>query len=319
MDTPSGRVDLSGSTHSSRKCRIALTLVEMLVVMAIIGIFFSVLSMAVLASRAIARRTQCVSNLKQIGIAIGHYESTYRVFPCGLSYYGSLHVSILPFLEQESLYLSIEKQKNESRRPLRDVPSLPLFLCPEDYTPSERAAGTNYAGCSGTWWLSAGGMDGMFRYWPQLYNEQTGPVAVREVTDGLSATISLSEILRSDAHQERLRVNWNTPTAFHDIDTFAQACRSLPRQPTALGWQGASVRGIPWTNGNLGATLYNHVLTPSHPSCYNGSDVLSMAATAVSGHRGGVNVLFGDGHQTFVSNSIDSITWRNLAARANGK
>ncbi len=96
------------------KHRLAFTLVELLVVIAIIGILVAMLLPAVQSAREAARRAQCTSNLKQIGLALLNYHDVHKAFPQGA--YTSVSASgfnedglgwasrILPQLEEQSVY-----------------------------------------------------------------------------------------------------------------------------------------------------------------------------------------------------------------------
>ena len=129
----------------------AFTLVELLVVIAIIGTLIGLLLPAVQAAREAGRRTQCVNNLKQIGLALLNFEGNYGVFPqafrpfrvpdpaapSGTGSYGpSAFVQILPFMEYNSLYGQINLSK-AALDPVNMPPKNPAystvitaFLCP---------------------------------------------------------------------------------------------------------------------------------------------------------------------------------------------
>ncbi len=134
-------LERSGCKIKSRS-RCALTLVELLVVISIIGLLAGLLIPAVQAAREAARRMQCHSNLKQLGLAAMNFESSYRYLPGPtmnahpktVSYQrdAGLFVNMLPFFEQNALYESIDKNVPSNSLPnkskIEKSPS--LLKCP---------------------------------------------------------------------------------------------------------------------------------------------------------------------------------------------
>ena len=91
----------------SRKTRSAFTLVELLVVVAIVGVLLALMLPAIQAAREASRRSSCQSNLKQIGIALLNYEATYQVLPIGaqrnVTFGTSWWVGIAAYLEESAV------------------------------------------------------------------------------------------------------------------------------------------------------------------------------------------------------------------------
>ncbi|MBC8113186.1 MAG: DUF1559 domain-containing protein [Candidatus Saccharimonas sp.] len=230
----------------------------------------------------------------------------------------------MPYVELTALY---EKRNSgtTAEEIWRDIQGVvvPLYLCPSDGIPASgigEGASSNYQACFGTGVL-ADGWNGMFRR--NLTAEPSGgpPLRSADVTDGLSNTIAMSELLRGQGMMtERLRTIWNLPlsrSVASQSDELARACDQIPPDPTQSGYRGDPWGlGTPWITGDCGRGMYNHMLTPNRPSCYNGTHVATGVFTATSLHRGGVNALWGDGRVQFVSQDIDSLVWRHLGSRA---
>ena len=155
------------------------TLVELLVVIAIIGVLVALLLPAVQAAREAARRSQCVNNLRQIGLGVVNYESAIKKFPVSVLHTDeapnvdgtglSWMTSILPYVEQGALYNSIDFKgkvtagqgmlRLQNREAIKTP--VPIYYCTTDQSfgitrndvwqvrPGVEFAVTNYAGSIG--------------------------------------------------------------------------------------------------------------------------------------------------------------------------
>ena len=138
------------------------TLIELLVVIAIIAVLISLLLPAVQQAREAARRTQCKNNLKQLGLALMNYESSYRCFPMekitGTPAYPNYNqcwtTMMLPFIDQAPLYnqFNFNISWDDPSQWALTTNDIPAFVCP---SAPGRSARTNPASIPGL--LTAGG------------------------------------------------------------------------------------------------------------------------------------------------------------------
>lgn len=339
----------SPKAPSSAMSHRGFTLIELLVVIAIIGILTGLLLPAVQSVRESARRTQCLNNLRQIGLATLNYEAMRKVYPVGSEskiysankglpqnyYRWSVLAHLTPFLEQTNAYNTLNL-------------SVPLFINITDISPENRfAAGllvgtflcpsdqmapvssgykvtnlgpTNYAGCAGT---GAGGgtpyrdegVDGIF-----YINSAT---RFADFLDGTSNTVAFSESTlgtgdESTANSEFVKKSPQTVYGFVYQAPLTQALAANVRN-----WNLANRRGFMWVNGEYRCTLYNHYYGPNSPT----PDLIGVRLfgspekqntgygwrAARSWHPGGVNIGLADGSMRFVSQSVGMTVWRGLA------
>ncbi len=309
------------------RVRPGFSLLELLVAIGVVGLLAAILAPAITHVREAARRAECGSHLHQLGTAIHAYEAVHGILPPGTTEWGSTHVSLLPYLEQKSLsdrYAQVSLPRIEAmlwRIDQLGKHRLDILGCPSDPQsgrPSEDFGmyATNYAGNSGGG-VQKYGYNGLFHSlssspspnYPQL---ASGPVRLADVTDGLSQTAAMAEILAGSGYPVEVRAyRFGQPRySGTTFDQFVAECRGRP-----MGEMNAFFRGLPWSDGAITTTRYTHTLPPNGPSCNHGEFTEFSALTAGSLHPGGVQVLFADVSVTFVSESISLDVWRAVGSR----
>jgi prepilin-type N-terminal cleavage/methylation domain-containing protein/prepilin-type processing-associated H-X9-DG protein len=276
----------------------AFTLIELLVVIAIIGILVALLLPAIQASREAARRSSCLNNLMQLGLACHSYEFNHESIPPGVidkkgpirnepqGQHVSWLVTILPYMEETVMYRKFD-QAAGAYAPVnalvRKTP-ISIAMCPsypgEEVIKDGTIAVTTYAGCyhdveapidvdnHGLMFLNS-----HVRF-DEIYDGSTHTLLIgetREREDDLGWVSGTRATLRNTANIE-------IPTA-----KFAEAAASAGEQPKKDVAESLYVGGF-----------------GSH-------------------HAGGFNTAFADGSVQFVTETVDPVMWHRVGNRADGE
>lgn len=284
-----------GIDHRRRRAT-GFTLVELLVVMAIISILIALLLPAVNAAREAARRTSCLNQVMQMGLALHNYEFHYESLPAGVvnpdgpinnvaqGQHVSWMIQILPYMEESALYAEFDMDAGAYAPENAKIrAALPMsFFCPSDAGAdgsddgSVEVAYTSYAGCHHDVEAPIDADNHGLLY-------LNSHVAYADIYDGSSKTILMGEkITREDS----------------------------------LGW----MSGTRATLRNTGSFLRSSA--DSYEEARSGSKDTGPLAVGGFGsyHAGGIgNFGFADGSTRAISNGIDPAVFRLLGHRSDGE
>lgn len=312
------------------------TLIELLVAMTLVSILIALLLPAVQSAREAARRIQCQSNLRQIGLAVQSYAGDFGVIPpqAGAfvtprslgTHWGHLsaHVRLLPYLEQANLYHSVMDWSDSGSNRLSGVPSssvnsllikatVPVFVCPSD---GSSPGSVNYRICAG---VSPGSHEHLQRTPVSAARgvAELFGTPLQRISDGLSQTALFSERVIGDYDPEYFTPWRDLATLPHfsggdTPDGIRRLCRSVRADPDNHD----SYPGSTWAFSARRLTSYDHILSPNSqiPDCEL-TPGGHAAVAARSLHPGGVHLLLADGSVRFVNEGIDYPIWRALATK----
>jgi prepilin-type N-terminal cleavage/methylation domain-containing protein/prepilin-type processing-associated H-X9-DG protein len=315
------------------------TLVELLVVIAIIGVLIALLLPAVQAARESSRRSSCLNNLHNLGVALHNFHDAKKQLPSSLRPASGVRISwetyLLPYFENQTMYDRIDFTQTWSSKtitPPKTVSNFDLvkirmnvFECPSSPEPerldgdpqnpsgapwaADTAAPTDYSTITNveTRLVTAKlvDIDG-----PGIMPKNSTPT-FKDVTDGLSKTILLAE-------------SAGRPFVYRN----GKKIGALPgNRVNGGGWcRPASDFGLDGSSSD-GATFPG----PCAINCTNGEDVGSLpfplpapygtngTGETYSFHSGGANVAFGDASVKFVNDQIDIRDFAKLVTRAGGE
>lgn len=318
------------------------TLVELLVVIAIIGILVGLLLPAVQNAREAARRTSCLNNLRQWGIAATGFEVDRKKYPSGYTqdringrFQGhSVFYFLLPYVEQGNLFDNMSKEvalDNVSASPdeVGSATSFPTLLCPSDQIDAspdeyERSSGNEYYGR--TSYRANGGSrpifarfatnDGMFMTTGSTARKADSAPAGRQVRvaavkDGLSNTVLFGEFYHFDPNFDTFNEQgWTSGSDITGWSRWYPAGGDAGLGNIMAGAFAPINYEIPFAAGESGAP-------GSRGSWYVFQD--RRLSSFGSGHPSGANLAFADGSARFVAENISLSTLSLMCQRRDGR
>ena len=286
-------------------------LFQLLVVIAIIALLIGMLLPAVQKVRGSAARVQSSNNLKQLGIGVHNYASTYNSkLPPGIDdkNYSALY-HLLPYIEQDNLFKGIDKtlDSDDKANAKFRTTTIKTYLSPLDaVNESNPAGGTNYFAMAGSK-MSVRENDGLFAG-DNKWN-------IGNVPDGTSNTVLFVELLRGDGGKNAVSVQRQ------HVRLKAGALKGLKVGDGVKDFADdkniASDRGSAWIDGRFLRAMTNGSRGMMDPK----PDVDCGGEGGLAGVRmaGPVTIIgIGDGSVRSISPALTFKTWQNACNASDG-
>lgn len=314
------------------------TLIEFLVIIAILAMLVAMTIPAIQATRETSRRVTCRQHLRQIGLALHAYHDAFECWPAGSlnsqspvrnvpeGYHHGWLTRLLPYMDEpladrqlnRSTSVYSEENRVVTRRPL------PVLRCPADPGPR----------------YSSGPSGGALTSYAACHHDRTGPVdttnsgafilnrslARDDIPDGLSQTLFVGEIVRAaddlgwaSGTQGSLR---SAGQGINGARALGAAAEDAVRSPEPRGLMGSD---DPFAMEMMGMAEEFAVASSSQESPNRPPPVPRTIAPIhstggfSSTHSSGASFLLGDSRVVFLSQSIDMRVFRRLANRADGR
>lgn len=322
------------------------TVIELMVVIAIIAVLMALIIPAVMNARGAARRTQCQNNLKNMGLAMVNEAESQKRFP-GSGYFGKRSgfyhnwvVDLLPWIDQRTLADRWDKDQTYDAPEHVKLAStqIPVLVCPDDVS-ATGGGDLSYAVNGGFGWTTARGLEQLrgpfdlnsdgqpnadagspsdrdLMYKCGLFFNENWPLGtgkarhhtLNSVRDGLSNTVMIAESIRSGTD----------PNAQPGLPAN-WACPIAQR--SAFYLSGHVCEGL-----NCGAGKVDYGRANSRSGSFALEAINSAreqaegeAPWASSWHVGGVFTAFADGHVQFLSEDVDGMVYAAMLSPQGGQ
>jgi len=295
------RDKLPFSVANNPRCsRGAFTLAELLVVIAIIAMLMAILLPAVQASREVARKTQCVNKVRQIGIALKSFYSQFNHYPAGSRVPPrdvglSWRVELLPYLDQGAIYEDINPSVGPNGQSWRHATtSLSELRCPSQADTARHRS--DYAGVMGAGMSRFATEDNKAcgSYFTDGFLFPNSEVTDAHIKDGLSNTLAVGE-----------RIYFNRKSWMDGSDWVGN-----PSKKSCV----YAAKNIVWPLNSHGPQAGYFVGDPLAPN--DQRKVLLNELMFGSAHAHGAHFLRGDGSAQFVNDDIEFTIYQDLSTIA---